>query len=403
MKLDKPRLPVHFVDSEETLAALLEALEGQDRIGLDAERASGFRYSQKAYLIQIAVKETGIWLIDPLELDGDDLADLAKAMNKTTWLLHAATQDLPCLAELGIFPSAVIDTELAARISGAERVGLGSIALELLDIELAKEHSAADWSIRPLSQEMLDYAALDVDVMEELWIALESKLAESGKLPFALEEFEHLKKFTPKPQPSEPWRSLPGLSKIKDLSKLKIAASLHAARDAIAVERDVAPGRLIPDRSIMAAVNQQPKSRSDLAQNKEFQGRASRSLLDTWWAAIEASSRLEIELVGQERGNGIPNHRSWEKRFPEAHKRLEITRPLLAALAAELSLPIENLLTPDLLRRVCFEPGEDIATQLASMGARSWQIGLTSDLIRTGLEKAQLEMGNPPTASHEEL
>ena len=402
MKLDKPRLPVHFVDSKQTLAPLLKALEGQERIGLDAERASGFRYSQKAYLIQVAVKDTAIWLIDPLELETAELKALAAAMHKTTWLLHAATQDLPCLAELGIVPSSVIDTELAARISGAERVGLGSIALELLDIELAKEHSAADWSIRPLSQEMLDYAALDVDVMEELWIALESRLAESGKLAFALEEFEHLKKFSPKPQLAEPWRSLPGLSKIKDLSKLKIAASLHSTRDAIAIERDVAPGRLIPDRSIMAAVNQQPKSRSELAQNKEFQGRASRSLLDTWWEAIAASPRLEIELVGQERGNGIPNHRSWEKRFPEAHKRLEVVRPLIAELAVEMSMPIENLLTPDLLRRVCFEPKEDIALQLAELGARAWQISLTSELIRAGLEKAQSELSNPQVALHEE-
>ena len=197
-----------------------------------------------------------------------------------------------------------------------------------------------------------------------------------------------LKKFTPKPQPSEPWRSLPGLSKIKDLSKLKIAASLHAARDAIAVERDVAPGRLIPDRSIMAAVNQQPKSRSDLAQNKEFQGRASRSLLDTWWAAIEASSRLEIELVGQERGNGIPNHKSWERRFPEAHHRLEVVRPMVMELATELKVPIENLLTPDYLRRVCFEPQDDIATQLASYGARAWQVELVTEVIQKGLEKA---------------
>ena len=403
MKLDKPRLPVHFVDSTESLSPLLVAMRGQDRIGLDAERASGFRYSQKAYLIQIAVKETGIWLIDPTQLEERDLENLANSMAQTTWLLHAATQDLPCLAELGILPTSIIDTELGARLSGAERVGLGSIALELLDLELAKEHSAADWSQRPLTQEMLDYAALDVDVMEELWVALETRLRESGKLGFALEEFENLLHFTPKTPLAEPWRSLPGLSKVKDLAKIKIAASLHAVRDAIAIERDVAPGRLIPDRSIMAAVNQQPKSKSELAQNKEFQGRASRSLLNTWWEAIADSHRLEIELSGTERGNGIPNHRSWEKRFPEAHLRLESTRPLIAELATELEIPIENLLTPDLLRRVCFEPQEDIELQLRNLGARPWQINLTSALIRSGLEKAEKNSAEPPEASREEL
>ena len=388
MKLDKPRLPVTLIENREQLDSLISALGSQERIGLDAERASGFRYSQKAYLIQVAISGQAIYLLDPLLLNEQDLLDLAKAMSKPTWLLHAATQDLPCLAELGIRPTAIIDTELAARIAGQEKVGLGSLTASLLDLELAKEHSAADWSIRPLTEAMLDYAALDVDVMEELWIALEANLLESGKLSFVQEEFDHLLKFTPKAPLGEPWRGLPGLSKIKDLAKLKVAASLHGVRDVIAIEKDIAPGRLIPDRSIMAAVNQMPKSKSELAQNKEFQGRASRTLLDTWWNAIWMSKDLAIELASKEKGSGIPNHRSWEKRFPEAHARLEATRPLLVERATELAIPIENLLTPEFLRRVCFEPAEDIALQLKSFGARDWQINQVLDLITAGLAKA---------------
>lgn len=391
MKLDKPRLPAHYVDTLEGLEVLISALEGQSQIGLDAERASGFRYSQRAYLIQIATSSE-IFLVDTsalTELDPAWPEGLARSLNPTTWLLHAATQDLPCLAELGLYPSAIIDTELGSRIAGLERVGLGSICLELLDIELAKEHSAADWSLRPLSQEMLDYAALDVDVLVEVWVKLEAILREQGKLDWAMEEFEHLLHFKPKPTPAEPWRNLPGLSRVKDLSRVKIAASLWLVRDEIARERDVAPGRLVPDRSIAAVVENPPKSKSELASNKAFQGRASRSLLNEWWQAIADSKELEIELLPKERGNGIPSHRSWEKRFPEAHKRLEQTRPLFVALAQELNLPVENLLTPDLLRRVCFEPSEDIAAQLKELGARSWQITLTEGLIRAGFEKAE--------------
>ena len=391
MKLDKPRLPVSLIESSEELEPLLAALVSQDRIGLDAERASGFRYSQKAYLIQVAIKNQQIYLIDPLILSPKDLEKLAAAMKKPTWLLHAATQDLPCLAELGIRPSAIIDTELAARIAGLEKVGLGSLAGELLDLELAKEHSAADWSLRPLSQAMLDYAALDVDVMEELWVSLEAILSASGKLDFVQEEFDNLLSFSPKPPLAEPWRSLPGLSKVRDLSKLKIAASLHATRDGIAVEKDIAPGRLIPDRSIMAAVNQMPKTKSELAQNKEFQGRASRTLLDTWWNAIWMAKDLSIELSPKEKGNGIPNHRSWEKRFPEAHARLEAVRPLVLARALELQIPVENLLTPEYLRRVCFEPETDVSAQLRGYGARRWQVAQVVDLITEGLEKASVE------------
>ena len=392
MRLDKPRLPVHSVDSEATLAELVAALNGVKQVAIDAERASGFRYSQRAYLIQIAIRDLGIWLVDPVA--DIDLSDLIAPLNSKTWLLHAATQDLPCLAELGFKPAGLIDTELTARIVGLERVGLGSVCESLLEIELAKEHSAADWSQRPLTQEMLDYAALDVDVMFELWDKLSELARETEKEAWLAQEFEHLLDFKPKPALEEPWRGLPGISRIKDLAKLKIAASLHATRDAIAVEKDIAPGRLIPDRSIMAAVNQAPKSRSDLANNKEFQGRASRTLLSTWWDAVARAQELEISLEPSEKGNGIPNHKSWERRFPEAHHRLEVVRPLVLALAAELKIPVENLLTPDYLRRVCFEPQQDVAAQLAEYGARKWQIDLVTEVIQKGL----LDAAQPQSA-----
>jgi ribonuclease D len=380
------------VDSETSLSELVAALDGVQKVAIDAERASGFRYSQRAYLIQIAVRDLGIWLVDPVA--DLDLTDLIAPLNSTTWLLHAATQDLPCLAELGFKPAGLIDTELTARIVGLERVGLGSVCESLLEIELAKEHSAADWSQRPLTQEMLDYAALDVDVMFELWEKLSELARETEKEAWLAEEFEHLLDFKPKPALEEPWRGLPGISRIKDLAKLKIAASLHATRDSIAIEKDIAPGRLIPDRSIMAAVNQAPKSRSDLANNKEFQGRASRTLLSTWWEAIAKAQELEISLEPSEKGNGIPNHKSWERRFPDAHHRLELVRPLVLAMAAELKIPVENLLTPDYLRRVCFEPQQDVAKQLSEYGARKWQIDLVTEVIQKGL----LDAAQPQSA-----
>ncbi|MEY4944701.1 MAG: hypothetical protein RL384_645 [Actinomycetota bacterium] len=386
MRLDKPRLAVFTVDSNASLGDLIEALSGTAQVAIDAERASGFRYSQKAYLIQIAIRDKGIWLVDPVA--DVDLSALVEHLNSKTWLLHAATQDLPCLAELGFMPAALVDTELSARILGLERVGLGSVCENLLGIELAKEHSAADWSQRPLTQEMLDYAALDVDVMFELWEKLQELALEAGKTEWLNQEFHHLLSFKPKPPLDEPWRGLPGISRIKDLAKLKIAAALHAARDAIAIEKDVAPGRLIPDRSIMAAVNQAPKSRSELASNKEFQGRASRTLLSVWWDAIARSQELDISLEPADRGNGIPNHKSWERRFPDAHHRLESVRPLVLSLATELNIPIENLLTPDFLRRVCFEPQPDVAEQLRSLGARQWQVELVTEVIQMGLQQA---------------
>ena len=371
------------------LIAYLEKDSGS--ISIDAERASGFRYSQKAYLIQLSLRDQEIFMLDPIAL-GEEVPNwtglVSKLINSRTWILHAATQDLPCLAELDLKPSKIIDSELGARLAGFERVGLGSLVLELLDIELAKEHSAADWSQRPLSEAMLDYGALDVDILHELWDAVEASLSEQGKLDWAHQEFDHLLDFKPKVTPAEPWRNLPGLSKIKDEQKLKIAASLWLTRDEIARREDIAPGRLVPDRSIMAAVEQKPRSKRELASNKAFQGRASRTRLDDWWGAVERAPEVTID-PNPERGNGIPNHRSWEKRFPEAHIRLNAIRPLMVELAAELKMPIENILTPDYLRRVAFEPGPVVANQLKDLGARNWQVELCLPVILAGLIQAE--------------
>lgn len=383
MKLLEPRRPFLLVETKDQLAQAITELAREDVLAVDAERASGFRYSQRAYLVQFATSKQ-IFLIDPTCFSEDELAELAKAVSVKTWLLHSATQDLPCLSELGILPTNIFDTELAARLCGFERFGLSSLALELLDFEMAKEHSAADWSIRPLKQEMLIYAALDVDVMHELYEKLQVKLEELGRQDWAQQEFEKLLKFKPKPPAKEAWRNLPGISKVKDKGRLQMAASLYATRDEIAKSQDIAPGRLIPDRSIMAAVNQLPTSKKDLAGNREFQGRASRSMLTEWWNAIANSTTLEISELELD-PNHIPNHRSWEKRFPEAHVRLQAVRPLLTGRAVELAIAPEILLSPEIMRRICFEPQDDIKQQLVSLGARPWQIQHTLDLIEQGL------------------
>ena len=383
MKLLEPRRPYLLVETPDQLALAISQLAKEQILAVDAERASGFRYSQRAYLVQFATTEQ-IFLNDPTCFSSSEIEGLAKVVSSKTWLLHSATQDLPCLAELGILPTSIFDTELAARLCGAERFGLSSIALELLDFEMAKEHSAADWSIRPLKEEMLVYAALDVDVMHELYQSLRQKLSDLGRDRWAAEEFEKLLSFKPKSATRDAWRNLPGISKIKDKRRLQIAAGLYAARDEIAKSKDLAPGRLIPDRSIMAAVNQLPATKKDLAGNKEFQGRASRSMLSDWWDAIASSTSLEIAEVELD-PNHIPNHRSWEKRFPEAHARLALVRPLIAEKAAELALAPEILLSPDSLRRICFQPANDISRQLQELGARPWQIELVSELIQQGI------------------
>ena len=176
-------------DSPEALQDAARALaSGKGPVSIDAERASGFRYGQSAYLIQLRRAGSGTILIDPLATG--DLDPLARALDGPEWILHAADQDLPCLADLGLVPSALFDTELAARLLGRDHVGLGAVTEETLGLRLAKDHAAADWSIRPLPVSWLIYAALDVELLADLREALSTELVAAGKSEWAAQEFE---------------------------------------------------------------------------------------------------------------------------------------------------------------------------------------------------------------------
>ena len=365
-------------------AAVERIAAGEGPIAVDAERASGFRYSQRAYLIQVFRRGSGTFLLDPPAIGRFD--ELNEAMHDDEWVLHAATQDLTCLREVGLDPSIIFDTELAARLLGMPRVGLGTVVEELLGIHLAKEHSAADWSTRPLPEPWLNYAALDVELLPDLRDAIAALLEEAGKLDIARQEFtdELVRDLTPVRH--EPWRRLSGIHSIRGLRNLAVARELWLSRDALARELDTAPGRLVPDASLTAAAKAMPESKRALAALREFTGRASRTELDRWWAAIEAGRTTNDLPVLRGNGETLPPPRAWSDRNPEADGRLKTARAALTLVSEERAIPLENLLTPDTLRRVAWTPPaeitpESIGEALAAHGARPWQVEATAQVI----------------------
>ncbi|WP_442575687.1 HRDC domain-containing protein [Microbacterium sp. F51-2R] len=373
-------------------------------VAVDVERASGFRYSQRAYLVQVFRRGAGLFLFDPPPIG--DFTALQAAIGDAEWVLHAASQDLPSLRELGLVPASIFDTELASRLLGRERVGLGAVVEETLGIALAKAHSASDWSTRPLPQAWLEYAALDVEHLVDVRDVLAEHLEEQGKTRFALEEFQAVLDRPPKPAREEPWRRLSGLHTVRGRRSLAIARALWVAREEFAQAEDVSPGRLVPDRALVAAVIADPKSKTDLAKVKEFTGRASRTQLDRWWAAIE-EGRATAELPS-ERGAGgdsLPPPRAWSDRNPAADARLKRARPVIEEVASQLEMPVENLLTPELLRRVAWAPPEpldaaSVGQALAELGARPWQIEQTAQVIVDAfVESVQPPSEAPETAS----
>ncbi|WP_458352006.1 ribonuclease D [Pacificispira sp. HM-600] len=403
MSESTPTPSVHrVIDTPEDLADASAMLaQGHGPVAVDVERASGFRYSQRAYLIQVYRRDGGLHLIDPPAVG--DLSPLQDAIGSEEWVLHAASQDLPSLREAELVPPRIFDTELASRLLGRERVGLGAVVEDVLGITLAKAHSAADWSTRPLPESWLEYAALDVLHLIDVRDALVAELAEQGKTQIAEEEFQAVLDRPARPPREDPWRRLSGLHTVRGRRSLAVARELWQAREEYAQEVDTSPGRLLPDRSIVAAVIADPPSKQALAALKEFNGRASRNQLDRWWAAFErgrAESVLPVERVP---GEGPPPPRAWADRNPDADARLKAARPAVEAIATDLGMPVENLLTPDLLRRVAWTPpepadAESIGSALRALGARAWQVEETAQAIA----EAFVAAAQPPTEPAED-
>lgn len=391
------------ISDADGLARAVDALaDGTGPIAVDVERASGFRYSQRAYLVQMFRRDAGVFLFDPPALK--DLSTLAAATVDAEWVFHAASQDIPSLRELDLLPRRLFDTELAARLLGYERVGLGAVVEQVLGITLAKEHSAADWSTRPLPEEWLEYARLDVLHLIDVRDHMLDELAAQGKLQFAEEEFAATLAREPKPVAPDRWRRLSGLHQVRGARQLAIARELWLSREALAEAEDIAPGRLVPDRALVAAVLAAPTSKAALAGLKTFTGRASRTHLDRWWQAIERG-RTTAELPKpRPAGNAIPPPRAWAERNPEADARLKAVRPIIEQLAIDLHMPTENLLTPDHLRRVAWDPPEPrnaaaIGAALEELGARPWQIGQTAQKIADAFEASAQASTDAPSAA----
>lgn len=397
----EPLRPV--VQSAAELDACIAAMcAGTGSIGIDTERAQTFRYSARAYLIQLRREGAGTWLIDPIAFaEPGGVADLSElnAALSDTWILHAASQDLPCLVEVGMVPQTLFDTELAARLLGLPRVALGTLIEQACEVRLLKEHSAADWSRRPIPTDWLTYAALDVELLAELQDWLRQQLVAADKLDWAEQEFAALVAGSTKPRPprADPWRRTSGIHKVRSERGLMVVAELWAARDEIARANDRAPGKILPDAAItdIAGLVRNTTTAlkpSELDGVRQLRHRNAGRYLSTWQTAIAralAIPRPDLPPMRLEQ-EGPPQLRSWETRDPAAHARWQAIRPEVVALAETLAVPVENLISPDALRRVLWTPpepatGETLAADFADLGARQWQIDLVVPVIVAGL------------------
>ncbi|MFE3325434.1 HRDC domain-containing protein [Streptomyces sp. NPDC059176] len=379
------------VSTPEALASVVAAFAaGSGPVAVDAERASGYRYGQRAYLVQLRREGAGTALVDPVGCS--DLSGLGEALAGSEWILHAATQDLPCLREIGMVPTRIFDTELAGRLAGFPRVGLGAMVESVLGYALEKGHSAVDWSTRPLPDPWLRYAALDVELLVDLRDALEKELDRQGKGEWARQEFDAIASAPPAPPRKDPWRRTSGMHKVRRRRQMAVVRELWTARDKVAQRRDVSPGKVLSDAAIVEAALALPANVHALTALSGFGHRMGRRQLEQWQAAVDRARALpdaELPQPGQS-VTGPPPPRSWADKDPAAAARLSAARAAVSALAEELSLPQENLITPDTVRRLCWEPPEPtteaVAAALRALGARTWQVELVTPLLTAALQ-----------------
>ncbi len=391
-----PALSVTVRDIE-AAAQLLD--RGRGPFAVDAERASGFRYSNRAYLIQVRRVGAGTVLIDPVSHGADPrdaLRPVAEVLSQDEWILHSADQDLPCLAELGMRPPALYDTELAGRLAGFERVNLATMVERLVGCGLAKGHGAADWSKRPLPAEWLNYAALDVELLIELRAAIAAVLTHQGKTDWAAQEFDYLRSVgSREAAPAarrDRWRRTSGIHRVRDRRALAAVRELWATRDRIAQRRDIAPRRILPDSAIIEAAIADPKTVEDLIALPVFGGRNQRRSAATWLAALEAARDNTNPPEDAESPNGPPPPARWSRRKPEAAARLEAARTALADVSQRVGIPTENLVSPDLVRRLCWDwvpapdPVQAVDEFLRGGEARAWQRELVVPALAGALQ-----------------
>ena len=415
-----PRNGVPEVVSNESQFEKLIAqlLNGNGPLAIDAERSSGYRYSQRAYLIQIYRENGGLHLIDPIPLKDSKLwQKFNKEFSSYEWVIHASTQDLPCLIEVGLKPKLLFDTELGARIAGCERVGLGPLAESLLELQLAKEHSAVDWSIRPLRPEWITYAALDVDILIDIRNAVEKLLIEQNKLKWAEQDFASILKnyesyeFSDLPKPDR-WRRTSGMHKVRDRLTMTIVRDLWLSRDELAREIDLAAGRVLGDDAIVELATKRPDNLEAVAKVIGRRTRLDAPPFNRWLKVLNLALKTPIEEQPELRvaSQSLPPIKIWKDRNPLGYARLTHARAALIELSAQIQIPTENLVSPELVRKFCWQepPATNseyenfVNEQLNKMGARPWQIDLVTPAISASLSQIEALIAPEPTEAESE-
>lgn len=383
MAQDEGRNPV-YIDSNESASAFLGGIGNPAEIAVDTEGASFHRFVDRIYLIQLSTRATSS-IIDPLavtELDalGKLLEDPAVEV-----VFHDADYDLRLLhQDYGWHPTNIFDTRIAAQLIGLKSFGLAALLDQYFRVKLDKQHQRADWSMRPLTEGMLAYAAQDTAYLLALKDKLQDELQRLGRLEWAREEFARLEGTRWQPEAAgEQFFKLKGA---RDLSQreLAILRELVAWRDSVAAEMDRATFRVIGNEVLLSISQTQPAVAADLGAIKGMP----RAILERRGQDILAAVRRGLS-VAEELLPRFPRSARWDK-DAGLDSRVALLKNARDEAASRLALDPGVLCSRERLEAIGRKNPSTLAEMLEVPGVRRWHAAEMGESFLSALRAAKV-------------
>jgi ribonuclease D len=319
---------VPLIESQADLEALFARLRSAPLLAVDTEAASFHRFIDRVYLLQISSRdETAV--VDPLAVESLAPLSLVLADPEVEIVFHDADYDLRLLdREYGFRATAVFDTRIAAQLLNEPGVGLAALLEKYMGVRLDKRFQRADWSARPLSPEMLEYAASDTRYLPALRDILKAQLEARGRLGWAAEEFALLDDIRWSPPNGEPgYLRLKGAKALKG-RELAILRELHEWREGVAQRSDRATFRILNNEPMLTMSRQPP---TDMAALKTIPGIGGEQV-ERRGREILAAVKRGLEIPDQDLPRiERPARRAYDPAFEARLERLKAVRNKLAA------------------------------------------------------------------------
>lgn len=351
---------ITFVDEATRLVDAVVRVD-DSIVGADVERADSDRYHRRAALVQVGDADACL-LLDPLAVhDPDDLAPLATLLQERLVVLHAVENDIAPLDALGLTPTRLADTGIAAAMLGLP-TGLTNLLHEVLDVELDTDkdrYQRADWEKRPLSQGMIDYAAGDVLHLPALWRALETQLDEVARTDWYEQELTAT--VDQARVDTRDWNRTKGAGRL-DPAQRAVLRALWEERERLCAEHDIAPNRLLHDRTLVSLAEEPVETPGDLVRRNQRKPDVLRDHLDALFAAQERGLAAEPDPVPESRRFGDNERLAFDR-----------LRKRRSQLARELGMDAGVLCPSRMLRDAVAAMPSDEDLFVAAAGMRPWQ------------------------------